>query len=71
MNKELTTSNDLEDVAVNVKFKLAALWTSFMFLYIYVDYFHLYMPGTLEDLLAGKYLNLIFLGCFLCLLCFL
>ena len=54
MNKELTTSNDLEDVAVNVKFKLAALWTSFMFLYIYVDYFHLYMPGTLEDLLAGK-----------------
>jgi hypothetical protein len=34
--------------------KLAALWASFMFLYIYVDYFHLYMPGMLEDLLAGK-----------------
>lgn len=25
-----------------------------MFLYIYVDYFHLYMPGSIEDILAGK-----------------
>lgn len=44
----------LEDVKVNVKLKLAALWASFMFLYIYVDYFHLYMPGSIEDILAGK-----------------
>ena len=36
------------------RIKLAALWTSFMFLYIYVDYFHLYMPNALEDMLAGK-----------------
>ena len=36
------------------RIKLAALWTSFMFLYIYVDYFHLYMPGSVKDLLAGK-----------------
>jgi Family of unknown function (DUF6326) len=36
------------------RIKLAALWTSFMFLYIYVDYFHLYMPSALEDMLAGK-----------------
>ena len=36
------------------RIKLAALWTSFMFLYIYVDYFHLYMPSALEDILAGK-----------------
>ncbi len=43
-----------ESLKVNVKVKLAALWTSFMFLYTYVDYFHLYMPGTLEDILAGK-----------------
>lgn len=44
----------LEDIKVNVKLKLAALWASFMFLYIYVDYFHLYMPGSIEDILAGK-----------------
>ncbi len=43
-----------EDVKVNVKLKLASLWASFMFLYIYVDYFHLYMPGSLKDILAGK-----------------
>ena len=33
--------------------KLAAAWTSFMFLYIYVDYFHLYKPGVIDDILAG------------------
>jgi hypothetical protein len=44
----------LEDIKVNVKLKLATLWASFMFLYIYVDYFHLYMPGSIEDILAGK-----------------
>ena len=44
----------LEDIKVNVKLKLAALWASFMFLYIYVDYFHLYMPGKIGDILAGK-----------------
>ena len=43
-----------EDIKVNVKLKLASLWASFMFLYIYVDYFHLYMPGSLKDILAGK-----------------
>lgn len=39
---------------VSVKLKLAVLWTAFMFLYLYIDYFHLFMPGTLQDLLAGK-----------------
>lgn len=44
----------LEDIKLNVKLKLAALWTSFMFLYIYVDYFALYMPGKIEDILKGR-----------------
>lgn len=44
----------LEDITINVKLKLALLWTSFMFLYIYVDYLHLYMPNSLEDMLAGR-----------------
>lgn len=44
----------LEDTKVSVKLKLATLWTSLMFLIIYLDYFHLYMPGSLKDLLAGK-----------------
>lgn len=54
-----------EDIKVNVKLKLASLWTGFMFLYIYVDYFHLYMPGSLKDILAGKvfvfYISTVFL----------
>ena len=43
----------LEDRQVPVQSKLAAAWTSFMFLYIYVDYFHLYKPGAIDDLRAG------------------
>jgi hypothetical protein len=50
----MNTQMKFEDIKVNVKLKLASLWASFMFLYIYVDYFHLYMPGSLKDILAGK-----------------
>lgn len=44
----------LEDTPVPVKAKVAAAWTSFMFLYIYVDYLHLYKPGAVDDILNGK-----------------
>lgn len=55
MNTQKEPQNGpLEYVTIGLKLKLAALWASFMFLYIYVDYFHLYMPGMLDDLLAGK-----------------
>ena len=54
MNAQKTQQNALEEIKVSLKLKLAALWASFMFLYIYVDYFHLFMPGSLENLLAGK-----------------
>ncbi len=42
-----------ETTQVPVQAKLAAAWTSFMFLYIYVDYLHFYTPGSLTDMLAG------------------
>ena len=45
------TRSTLEDLRMQAK--LAAAWTSVMFLYIYVDYFGLYKPGFLDDLLAG------------------
>lgn len=54
MHTQNTSQTSLEDTQVNVKLKLAALWTSFMFLYIYVDYFHLYMPGQMDEILKGK-----------------
>jgi Family of unknown function (DUF6326) len=47
------TTTALHDSPVPVRAKLAAAWTSFMFLYIYVDYFALYKPGVVDDILAG------------------
>ena len=44
----------LEDRQLPVQAKLAAAWTSFMFLYIYVDYFTLYKPGVIHDILVGS-----------------
>jgi len=53
MNKNSITI-EMEYIKVSLKLKLVALWTSLMFLVIYLDYFHLYMPGSIEDILAGK-----------------
>lgn len=54
MSSSNTPKGGLEDIDVNVKLKLAALWTSFMFLYVYVDIFGFFKPGTIEDILVGK-----------------
>ena len=47
------TAGVLEHQPACVRTKLAAAWTSFMFLYIYVDYLTLYNPGVIEDILNG------------------
>jgi hypothetical protein len=44
----------LEDFRAPTKLKLALLWVSLMFLYIYNDYFSLYTPGTIADMTAGR-----------------
>src|SRR5436190_24363333 len=46
--------NKLEDFKVNVKIKLAVLWTSVMFCYIYEDYFELYVPKKIERIISGE-----------------
>ncbi|EWS79724.1 DUF6326 family protein [Brachybacterium phenoliresistens] len=43
----------LENPPIPVQARLAAAWASFMVLYVYVDYFHLYKPGTLDGLRDG------------------
>jgi hypothetical protein len=43
-----------EEYKINVKLVLSALWASVMFLYIYGDYFELYVPGKTEGLLNGQ-----------------
>ena len=53
MTIRTTTPNPLDNPPIPVQAKLAAAWTSFMFLYIYVDYYHLYKPGAIDDILVG------------------
>jgi hypothetical protein len=48
------TNKALEEFRAPTKVKLALLWTSLMFLYIYNDYFSLYTPGTIADMTAGR-----------------
>ena len=54
MNSSEDTGKDLDDIKVHVKLKMSALWASVMFCYIYADYFGLYVPGSLQRVLAGK-----------------
>ncbi len=44
----------LKDFEVNIKIKLAALWTATTFCYLYGDYFELYTPGKVESLISGE-----------------
>lgn len=53
MNDQKTALTPLEDRQLPVRAKLAAAWTSFMFLYIYVDYLALYKPGFIDEILGG------------------
>lgn len=50
----MNTQNELEEIKVSLKLKLATLWASLMFIIIYLDYFALYMPSTIENILAGR-----------------
>lgn len=43
-----------EDVKVNVKIKLSALWIALMFLYTYADILGFYAPGNIEELISGE-----------------
>jgi hypothetical protein len=46
--------NQLEDFDVNLRIILSALWTTIMFCYIYGDYFELYVPKKIDELIDGK-----------------
>ena len=45
---------ELEDLKTPTGVKLALLWASVMFLYIYNDYFSLYTPGTVDGMAKGS-----------------
>ena len=44
----------LENAKVNIKIKLAALWASATFCYLYGDYYELYTPGKINSLITGE-----------------
>ena len=44
----------LENLRIPVQAKLAAAWTSLMFFVIYIDYFHLYKPGAIDQIRGGE-----------------
>lgn len=47
------TSRVLKNTEIDIKHKLSALWLVFMMLYIYTDFYTLYIPGEIQDMLSG------------------
>ena len=47
-------SGPLVEAKVPTSIKLSLLWASLMFLYIYNDYFSMYVHGTIENMQAGR-----------------
>jgi hypothetical protein len=47
-------SETLQEVKVNVKIKLSALWITLMFAYSYADVLGFYSPGNLAEILTGE-----------------
>ena len=43
-----------QDVKIDTKIKLSALWVALMFCYTYADILGFYAPGNLEELISGE-----------------
>ena len=54
MNTNSKNARILEDVKINVKIKLSALWIVLMFFYTYADILGFYAPGNIEELISGE-----------------
>ena len=54
MNAASDARMPLDPSPVNVRVKLALLWAATMFCYVYGDYFELYVPGKLQDMIGGR-----------------
>ncbi len=50
----MTPAVSLHDTPIPVRIRLAGLWASVMFCFIYGDYFELYRPGKLASMEAGR-----------------
>lgn len=50
----MSDQSRLQDFEINIKLKLAALWTAATFCYLYGDYFQLYTPDQVQSLISGE-----------------
>ncbi|MEJ2583547.1 MAG: DUF6326 family protein [Robiginitalea sp.] len=64
MSSKKTGTESLRNYEINIKLKLASLWTALMFLYIYADYFRLMLLMLFSVILIIPAL-MIFLSVFL------
>ena len=54
MDTNTKTIRIWEDVKINVRIKLSALWISLMLFYIYADILGFYTSGNVEQVMSGK-----------------
>ena len=50
----MSTATDYRDSWINPRIKIAALWASTLFVFVYVDLFGLYRADVRADIAAGK-----------------
>lgn len=53
LNNHQLVQTMLENPKVNIRIKLASLWASVTFCYLYGDYFELYTPDKVNSLITG------------------
>ena len=54
-NKKTT---EMENMKINVKMKLSALWVAVMFCYLYADVKAFYLHGFIEKIIAGEVMGM-------------
>lgn len=50
----MNAQKQLQDTQIPIGVKLSSLWASLMSLYIYNDYFVLFVPGTIDSMATGS-----------------
>ncbi len=50
-------SRKFENMKINVKLKISALWVAVMFIYVYADIKSLFIPGFIDLIRAGEVLG--------------
>lgn len=47
-------NQNLQDNKIDIKIQIAVLWLAMMALYIYNDFFHLFTPGSIQNIMDGN-----------------